>query len=93
MDAPPIDLGVIRSLGEALVEDDMHDFGKFSYPGHPSPLHHWQYGLIMIVGADIAELAMELSSLMGLLSGDTPLPEPEETETINIPESDVQVVN
>lgn len=43
----------MRLLGKTLVKDDLHDFGYFTYfdrdghKDHPSPLHHWQYGLIL----------------------------------------------
>ena len=36
-------------VGLALVADDIRDFGLFSTPEHPSPLHHWQYGLILFI--------------------------------------------
>ena len=36
-------------VGLALLVDDIKDFGLFSTPEHPSPLHHWQYGLILFI--------------------------------------------
>ena len=35
--------------GVAMLVDDAKDLGKFSYPGHPSPLHHWQWGLLALI--------------------------------------------
>lgn len=43
-------LGMI-ALGTFLFLDDLNDFGKFSTPDHPSRVHHWWIGLlIMLLG-------------------------------------------
>lgn len=45
-------IGIIA--GTLMALDDIHDFGKTSYPGHPSPLHHWMYGIIIIALSSVA---------------------------------------
>jgi len=48
-------------LGVALVIDDVKDLGMFSTPKHPSPLHHWQYGIILfVVGISAAGIGAAL---------------------------------
>ena len=39
------------TIGSGLMLDDARDFGQFSKPGHPSPLHHWQLGLALFVAS------------------------------------------
>ena len=41
-------IGMIAA-GVWMILDDIKDFGKFSYPGHPSPIHHWQHGLVLLI--------------------------------------------
>jgi len=56
-------------LGCALLADDYKDFGDFSTPNHPNPLHHWQLAIpIMLVS-----LAGLGASLLDLLSKTPPL--------------------
>jgi len=40
-------IGIVA--GTLMALDDAHDIGKTVYPGHPSPLHHWMYGVIIAV--------------------------------------------
>lgn len=60
----------LYALGEALIYDDRHDLGYFSYtnrknhyyngkpaPNHRSIFHHWQLGAILIVLSQIGGLA------------------------------------
>ena len=37
-------------LGVALLFDDAKDLGLFSTPDHPSPLHHWQISIPIMLG-------------------------------------------
>jgi len=37
-------------LGTALLFDDAKDLGEFSSEDHPSPLHHWIWGLLLMTG-------------------------------------------
>lgn len=48
----PVLAGSIMALGTGcyLLMDDAKDLFKFDTPNHPSPLHHWQYGLAMLLG-------------------------------------------
>jgi len=51
-----VSLEALREFGKALILDDKSDIGKFSYEGHPSPFHHWMWGAMLIVIADLSEL-------------------------------------
>jgi len=55
---------VASGLGIALMLDDVKDLGLFSTPKHPSPLHHWQIGLILFV-AGITTLGAGVALLVG----------------------------
>lgn len=73
MDIPYVELdtaSLLYEFSEALIKDDKHDIGYFTYrnrkshkyhgkpaPNHPSPIHHWQIG----------GLGIALSLVMGLL--------------------------
>lgn len=59
----------LYALGEALIYDDRHDLGYFSYtnrnnhyyngkraPNHRSPFHHWMLGAALIVLSQIGGL-------------------------------------
>src|SRR5207237_8454720 len=61
---------IIYNIGEALLFDDRGDIGFFTYrhrnnhyyngkksPNHPSPLHHWQIGALLVIFSEIAVLA------------------------------------
>jgi hypothetical protein len=38
--------------GVLCLADDAKDLGKFNSPEHPSPLHHWQLAIpLMLLGA------------------------------------------
>ncbi len=56
-------LGIIDRLGEIIFEDDKNDFPRFAFPGHPSPIHHWQLGLVM---RGVAKLGRAMSEIMTL---------------------------
>ena len=66
----------IYELSTALIIDDVHDIGKFSYwnrhdhyyhfkksPHHPSPFHHWQVGFF---GAFIAQIGAAITKAMDM---------------------------
>lgn len=55
-----------------MLLDDKHDIGRFSYynrtdyywkgkysPDHPSPLHHWYFGWLGMLFAQIGAIAMK----------------------------------
>lgn len=61
------------NLGENLIHDDKGDLGYFNYrgrrshryhgvssPDHPSALHHWQAGVVLVLGA----IGLTLSNLV-----------------------------
>ena len=58
-------LGVLSiaavSVGIFLMIDDAKDWAKFSYPEHPSPIHHWQHGLILFL---LGCIGLSMSALM-----------------------------
>jgi len=69
-------MGIAGSLGGfilacALLADDYKDFGDFSTPNHPNPVHHWQIAVPILLGS----LAGLGASLLDLLSK-TPPPSP-----------------
>ncbi len=35
--------------GAWMLIDDAKDLGKFSTPDHPSPIHHWQWGILALI--------------------------------------------
>ena len=41
-------LGAI-AVGSFLLLDDAEDFGEFATPQHPTFVHHWWIGLIVLV--------------------------------------------
>lgn len=46
----PFGVGVgCFAVGTFLFLDDAYDFGLFSTPEHPSPIHHWWIGLILML--------------------------------------------
>lgn len=64
---------LMYDVGSALLQDDAQDLGYFSYrnrrnhryhgkssPSHESPWHHWQIGVLLMLGAQ----ALTLSSLV-----------------------------
>ena len=53
-------------VGTYLLIDDLKDFGFFSTKDHPSPLHHWQYGLILLLGGLISLPISILELIEGL---------------------------
>ena len=55
-------------LGCALLADDYKDFGDFSTPNHPNPLHHWQIAVPIL----LVSLAGLGASLLDLLSKSPP---------------------
>ena len=61
---------IMYDLGEALIADDKGDLGYFSYrnrprhryhgvssPRHDSALHHWQAGVLLMLGAQFLHLS------------------------------------
>lgn len=88
-------------IGQVMLDDDAHDFGWFSYknrpghPDHPSPLHHWQYGTILIVIGEVFKYLVDIMNAFGLQVnemiqkvrsylnlGPGPTPEPETKQVI-----------
>jgi len=61
--------GAAFLAGIGLLLDDAHDFGKLDTPNHPSPLHHWIWGILLMLGG-AAGLG---ASLLDLLSKTPPL--------------------
>lgn len=49
--------------GAGLLLDDAHDFGKLDSPDHPSPLHHWMWGALLMIGG-VAGLGVSLLELL-----------------------------
>ena len=60
---------IMYDIGATMIYDDRADLGYFSYknrrnhkyngkysPDHASPFHHWQIGLIMMLGAQFLQL-------------------------------------
>jgi len=62
-------------LGCALLADDYKDFGDFSTPNHPNPVHHWQLAIPIL----LVSLAGLGASLLDLLSKSPPPKPPKET--------------
>lgn len=68
-------LDAIEGLGHIIFKDDAPDFEdparRFSYfgiPGakdHPSPVHHWQVGLLMMGGAKLVRTIAEFADAFG----------------------------
>ena len=63
-------LRALERVGQIIFKDDEKDFGKFSYPEHPSPFHHWQWGLMMETYAKAMRAFLELNDVMDILSDD-----------------------
>lgn len=57
------------ALGVALALDDAKDFGKLGDERDPPVPHHWEYGILMLLGG-IAGLGL---SILDLLSKQPPL--------------------
>ena len=69
---PDLSIGeceLIYNLGETLLYDDRQDIGFFTYrkrknhyyngkksEDHPSPVHHWQLGALLVLFSEIAGL-------------------------------------
>ena len=67
----PLILGgaICLASGAILLFDDVKDFGDFATPEHPSPIHHWQWGVILIIlGAVVLAIALILL-IVKLLTG------------------------
>jgi hypothetical protein len=62
----------LTMLGRVLLEDDMHDFGWFTYhdrPGHkdhPSPFHHWQIGAFFIFIGEAIKMLIQFLNAIGI---------------------------
>mgnify|MGYP001626358360 CR=1 FL=1 len=59
---------VYSKLGKLILLDDIDDLGLYSFDGHPSPIHHWQWGLLLMA---VAEFAEAINSVYTLLNDDT----------------------
>lgn len=57
-------LRALDRLGQIVFKDDEKDFPRFAFPGHPSPLHHWQWGLLMQGGARTVRVLSELFDVL-----------------------------
>lgn len=64
-------LQTLDNLGRIIFLDDEQDFGKFSFPGHSSPLHHWQVGMAMSGGAKLLRALLEIVEAMDVIGGDS----------------------
>jgi hypothetical protein len=60
----------MRSVGNLILEDDIADLYRFSFPGHPSPFHHWQLGLGIKALADLVLLKNALDEFPAALERD-----------------------
>lgn len=69
----------LDKLGEIIFRDDEKDFPRFSFEGHPSPLHHWQVGLAMRGGAAITRAILQLLEVLDAV-GEEPGLHPIEAE-------------
>lgn len=57
--------------GIVLLADDAHDFAKLDTPDHPSPLHHWIWGVLLLLGG-AAGLGFALLNLLSSTPPETP---------------------
>ena len=55
------------NIGKFLVEDDIKDLGRYSFDGHPSPIHHWQWGVLLMLGSVISEMALMVADIVDQL--------------------------
>jgi hypothetical protein len=55
------------NIGKFLVEDDIKDLGRYSFDGHPSPIHHWQWGVLLMLGSVIGEMALMVADIVDQL--------------------------
>jgi hypothetical protein len=55
------------NIGKFLVEDDIKDLGRYSFDGHPSPIHHWQWGILLMLGSVIGEMALMVADIVDQL--------------------------
>jgi hypothetical protein len=55
------------NIGKFLVEDDIKDLGRYSFDGHPSPFHHWQWGVLLMLGSVIGEMALMVADIVDQL--------------------------
>ncbi len=58
--------GVGIGVGILLLIDDAEDFGLFSTPDHPTWIHHWLLGVILIIVGLIA-LFIYLMLVFGII--------------------------
>jgi len=64
---------VALAAGIGLLVDDAHDFGKLGEePDHPSPFHHWLWGVLLMLGG-VAGLGFALLDLLGSTPPQTPI--------------------
>jgi len=55
------------NIGKFLVEDDIKDLGRYSFDSHPSPIHHWQWGVLLMLGSVIGEMALMVADIVDQL--------------------------
>lgn len=58
-------LETYSKLGELILLDDINDLGKYSFEGHPSPIHHWQWGLLLITVAELGDAFISMYKFLG----------------------------
>jgi hypothetical protein len=77
-------LKLIHDFGYSMLLDDRHDIGRFSYtdrpgyPPHPSGIHHWYMGALLMIAAQLGGMASKMKEFMeaGMeIAGGLPLSE------------------
>ena len=64
-------IGLLKDLGDVILQDDADDIWKFSFEGHPSPIHHWQVGAAMKYGAEALKWWLALTEAQRFLGAPT----------------------
>jgi hypothetical protein len=63
-------LKLIHDFGYSMLLDDRHDIGRFSYtdrpgyPPHPSGIHHWYMGALLMIAAQLGGMASKMKEFM-----------------------------
>ena len=55
-------------IGQILLEDDIKDLGRYWYDGHKSMIHHWQWGILLMLGSVMAEAFLMLNDILNSLN-------------------------
>ncbi len=76
-------LETYEHLGKLLLLDDIDDLGKYSFEGHPSPIHHWQWGVLLIAVSEIGDALISAYRLLNEddNNGTNKTPSNEKTDT------------